>query len=441
MCLYNPDTSHVNVYRLHTTISYTRLQSERASCKRSETIISLADLNNNSVVDLQAEDITEEESQLLDADHWYRLDGVHQMQRAIQNDRDEGLKYYHCVMGVVRQAYLSTRKTQGDIVEVLKDVTAREALFHFAFCLRRLKEFSLCLREIRTSLSMKANLDGGRSADVQTEGAVSSNPKEMDNSEGNGCPICFLKHKERTAFASQTELLNNVEKFILSAEEGIIKLLDQQNEDPDNISKKIYHILLILKEILTLMEIYPEGDQKNMETFADKIGKVTSAEKVCLHDAEEVKALGGCSKMEKEEARFHRLVEGYFKSFLKKLNTKGFKKRYFVDERSAELMDVVKSCVSKLNNEINQEESLLIELIDRVCESYAGDTEEYKHSLAVEEQRMILTGDLRNHLSRSTTCLCIANQEIYMAFRNLIELIDPGVKIGVWQPRSRKWFR
>ncbi|PIA55258.1 hypothetical protein AQUCO_00800171v1 [Aquilegia coerulea] len=253
-------------------------------------------------MDLQAEEITQEENQLLDADHWYHIDPVHQQPSFSQMSLDLSHLYYHCVMGVVRGAYLSVRKTQADIIEVLKDDTARSFLFQFAFCMSRMKEASLSLREIRMSLPTKANLSYHKCTPdvyVQADSAVSSNPSplkrrfqsldhldsspmpnEVDNKGGAECLICSVKHVETKEAARQTGTLNTVEKFLFKFEDEIVKLLgQQQKEDSDNFSNKIYHILLILKEIVTQMEIRPEvseGDKKNMDTMldAENVGKV-----------------------------------------------------------------------------------------------------------------------------------------------------------------------
>ncbi|PIA55257.1 hypothetical protein AQUCO_00800170v1 [Aquilegia coerulea] len=103
-------------------------------------------------------------------------------------------------------------------------------------------------------------------------------------------------------------------------------------------------------------------------------------------------------------------------------------KRYSVDERTAELMGMVEAGVSKLNTEIKQEESLLIQLIDHVCDSYARDTKEYGYAVASEDQRKMLTEELQRHVTMSMNCLSNnANQKMYMVFRKLIELIEPRI--------------
>ncbi|PIA55259.1 hypothetical protein AQUCO_00800172v1 [Aquilegia coerulea] len=64
-------------------------------------------------------------------------------------------------------------------------------------------------------------------------------------------------------------------------------------------------------------------------------------------------------------------------------------------------MVVVEAGVRKLKAEIVKEDSLLIEQIDYVRDSYACDTGEYELALASEERRKTLTGDLQRNLESS----------------------------------------
>ncbi|PIA25265.1 hypothetical protein AQUCO_12000011v1 [Aquilegia coerulea] len=121
--------------------------------------------------------LSEEEQKLIHFDHWYQPKTQNSIIKALAK------KFHTYTVPFVREAYHSIRRTGSeDMAEVLKDEVTMCALFHFAACLKHMKEYSLCMKAIRTDLSRKLKIDETTAFVSSEEAGPSAKPEELDRS-------------------------------------------------------------------------------------------------------------------------------------------------------------------------------------------------------------------------------------------------------------------
>ncbi|PIA44188.1 hypothetical protein AQUCO_01700064v1 [Aquilegia coerulea] len=107
-------------------------------------------------------------------------------------------------------------------------------------------------------------------------------------------------------------------------------------------------------------------------------------------------------------------------------------------------MRLVEAGVSQLRRDILQKASMLLKLCDGVFKSCAPDSDEHGVALGCKEELRELTQNLPLKLCNSMSYLLSSSEDtipLYLAFRRLIELINPAERTAVWYPDHQQiWF-
>ncbi|KAL5731322.1 hypothetical protein ACHQM5_004062 [Ranunculus cassubicifolius] len=182
--------------------------------------------------------LSKEEEKVLTPDYWYKLypTGF--------RIRQEIVEFFQCTIPLIRQAYLSVKKKGAhiDIVNLLEDNDSRNMLLQLTFCIKIINDFSLGMAEQSLFWTkMYQQITGG---------------DQVGENKSAGKPNVSIEPSVGDQKSS-----------------GKLEVLDKSKMDP--ISIKVYDTLVILKEILAIMGIYPQLSDRNKSNNK-------SAELMCL---------------------------------------------------------------------------------------------------------------------------------------------------------------
>ncbi|KAF5178475.1 hypothetical protein FRX31_031945 [Thalictrum thalictroides] len=384
-----------------------KVDSQRRKKKSRQLVDNTSSVGYVASQEADDDNITEEEIELLNPNHWYNTDRtVYEFINVDQAYKDNQYKLYHSGMGLVREAYLSTKdKTRGTdihIVKLLRDDFSMMVLLQFANCLKLLYDFTKRTAALRTILSK----------------AINSNPNQAHSaavaSDFVKCFLCAFLTLQRSPPA-----VSNLSAGHLESPAGQKKF-----------STKIHRVLLVLSEIITQMQIGPQ-DSKVPQGYKEDMGAVNDvstsvAENLCVKcginlksvaDMEFLKAVHDVASSTKTaETQLRMFVDYRLKSFQNKFETGGFVKRYKIGGISAELMHSVEAGMHQLMTDVKKENLLLVDLIGSVYKSFAPGTAVLRRGRACNDGRKILVKELNIGIRSFISFLCGNEQDLIHDF-------------------------
>lgn len=277
--------------------------------------------------------LTEDEERVLGLDHWLGVFGrMCPSVPLIQADKD----FLTRVTALIRKAYISLKETTGvtvDIVNLLDDKDSRNALFHLVFCLSRIDDYSAMLERLRLFW-------------------VQDYPHIFVTMDP------FLGRSKFTANLEEAST-----KPLADGWRRYAKLEELGMGEKEAISIRIYSMLLILEEILTIMGVQPQVTEGNKRTV----------------------------------------------------------------ESCPELMRLVVDSAYHLANVTGKTDIVITKMLDSVYKEFPPDTTEHNLALVSDERRYGWTTKLQFDLINSIDFIRKDSAEIYGSkLRKLIDTIDPG---------------
>ncbi|KAL5720350.1 hypothetical protein ACHQM5_013027 [Ranunculus cassubicifolius] len=289
----------------------------------------------------------------------------------LPTDKSRKRKINACV-SAISNAYMITRRTQGDMSDVLKDDSCREMLLQFALPILILKQYcvSLAARVGELSEKYQTVADHANASDGLLEGRGGSG-------EGK-CIACSLdvSHPMNMRFA--LEVLSKIDGEILAA----------GNNGKHEHSARMFNTLLIMKEMLGYFGIsYSVSEDKTNKfttTVSHEKEEIVAAEKLCVScQRKSEKAILTCESL----------------------------------DTPTDIARLIRTCLLQLKSHIEWQECLFIGLIDSVHGLFTTD------SIYAEPRKVYLGGNTFGLLSMRT-------MEPSLFETALVETTD--APLGVW---------